>query len=62
MSTHGAAEEDYRKAQAEELKPRKLLNDGVTLFLLETENPLFLSDWAESLAVKNGGRKPRSKI
>ena len=58
MSTHGASEEEYRKAQVRDtLKPEKLQNDGMTIFLLETEKPLFVSQWAVELA----GRNPKMK-
>lgn len=29
---------------------------GLTIFLLETEKPLFLSDWAAELSMKNASR------
>jgi homogentisate 1,2-dioxygenase len=59
MTTHGAGEEEYRKAQEMELKPTKLQTEGVTVFLLETEKPLFLSGWAVERAGKNFKAKPR---
>ena len=62
MTTHGASEEDFVKARERELKPEKLQNDGVSIFLLETEKPLFLSDWAVELAGKNFKAKGRAKI
>ncbi|KAI9871434.1 MAG: hypothetical protein M1823_008449, partial [Watsoniomyces obsoletus] len=42
MTTHGAGEEDYKRAQKMELSPRKVQNEGGTIFLLETEKPLFV--------------------
>lgn len=62
MTTHGAAEEDFLKARDAELKPAMLQNEGVSFFLLETEKPLFLSQWAEKAAMKNFGAGPRPKI
>lgn len=40
------------------------MTDGLTIFLLETEKPLFISDWAFDAAVKNlkGVRKGDSKL
>ncbi|KAJ9652689.1 hypothetical protein H2198_008056 [Neophaeococcomyces mojaviensis] len=62
MTTHGPSEEDFQKASNMELKPAMLQNEGVTVFLLETEKPLYLSDWATKAALKNFGGKPRPKI
>jgi homogentisate 1,2-dioxygenase len=54
MATHGASEEEYAAAMAIDThKPTKLQNDGLTLFLLETECPLFVSDWALQAAQQN---------
>lgn len=55
MTIHGASEDEFQKASSAELKPTKVQNDGVSLFLLETENPLYLADWAEKAAIKNFG-------
>lgn len=38
------------------------MTDGITLFLLETELPLLLSDWAAEAAIMNGGKKAGPKI
>lgn len=62
LTAHGAAEEDFQNAIKADLKPAMLQNDGVTIFLLETEKPLYLSDWADKAAVKNQSGKPRPKI
>lgn len=35
------------------------MTDGITLFLLETELPLMLSDYAKKAAVKNFKVKPK---
>ena len=55
-TTHGANEEDFQKASTEDLKPKKLGTEGVSIFLIETELPLYVSDWAEESAVKNFGQ------
>ncbi|OCT44138.1 Homogentisate 1,2-dioxygenase [Cladophialophora carrionii] len=64
MTTHGATEEDFEKARTADLKPTKLMTEGMTVFLLETESPLYLSDWAVEAALTNPRAKPRkpSKI
>lgn len=36
------------------------MTDGLSIFLLETEKPLFISDWAAEAAVKNGKGKKAS--
>ena len=61
MTTHGASEEEFVKARERDLKPEKLQNDGVTIFLLETEKPLLLSEWAVELAGKNFKGKSKGK-
>ncbi|KIX03343.1 homogentisate 1,2-dioxygenase [Rhinocladiella mackenziei CBS 650.93] len=53
MTAHGATEDEYERAANADLKPTKLMTDGITLFLLETEVPLCLSDWAAKAAQKN---------
>ena len=71
MACHGPGEEEFEKArEVDTSKPSKTMQDGVTVFLLETEMPLFLTDWAFEGAVKNlkaGGSaskkgKERSKM
>jgi homogentisate 1,2-dioxygenase len=52
-TTHGAGEDDFQVATKAELKPKKLADDGMTVFLLETEMSLYVADWAEEVAVKN---------
>lgn len=60
MACHGAAEDEYQRAQATDTsKPAKQMQDGVSLFLLETELPLFLTDWAYEKAEKNFKAKPK---
>jgi hypothetical protein len=36
------------------------MNDGLTVFLLETERPLYLSDWAVEHAIKNSRAKTKA--
>lgn len=39
------------------------MTDGITIGLLETEKPLYISDWAAETALKNvkGRRAPKLK-
>lgn len=54
MACHGPGEEEMERArQADTGKPVKAMMDGISLFLLETEMPLFLTGWAFEGAVKN---------
>lgn len=54
MSTHGASDAEMQVAQdLDTSKPQKLQMDGLTPFILETERPLVLSEWAYSCAQKN---------
>jgi homogentisate 1,2-dioxygenase len=62
MTTHGAAEDEFVKTREMELKPTKLMTDGITIFLLETEKPLFLADWAAEGAQKNFKVKKEAKM
>lgn len=62
LTTHGAPEEAFQEARNADLAPTLVSNDGITVFVLETEKPLFLSDWANKTAVKNPGAKPRPKL
>ena len=55
----GATEDEFQKAYNAPFKPTKLQTEGVTLFLLETEMPLYLSDWAAEASQKNFKAKPR---
>jgi homogentisate 1,2-dioxygenase len=55
----GATEEDFEKARNADLKPTKVMTDGITYFLLETESPLYLSDWAVKAALPNPSAKPK---
>lgn len=61
MAAHGSSDEDHEKARTQELKPEKVGTDGFTIFLLETECPMFLADWAVPLAILNP-RKPREPV
>ena len=62
MSTHGAAEDAFQEASSAELKPTMLQDDGLAIFILETEKPLFLSEWAFESALKNPGPRPKPKL
>lgn len=58
MATHGATDEDFEQATNQDTSvPIKVMNDGMTLILLETELPLYLTDWAYEGATKNAGKK-----
>lgn len=46
MATHGAKKEAHEMAENQETTPQKVGIDGFTIFLLETECPLWVSDWA----------------
>ncbi|KAK7959682.1 homogentisate 1-2-dioxygenase [Apiospora aurea] len=60
MSTHGASDGEMRVArEIDTSRPQKLQMDGVTAFVLETERPLALSEWAFICAQKNPQAKGR---
>jgi homogentisate 1,2-dioxygenase len=60
MATHGASAADYENAmKMDTSKPGKHMQDGFSMFLLETEMPLFLTDWAYESAVKNPTSRPK---
>lgn len=46
MACHGAPEEAHRRAEEQETAPQKVGTEGFTVFLLETECPLWVADWA----------------
>lgn len=48
MSTHGPSERDFQAARARDTTTPAFVggDEGVTIFLVETERPLLLSDWA----------------
>jgi homogentisate 1,2-dioxygenase len=52
MVTHGANEEDFQEAMQTPTTPTKVDTDGLTIMLLETEKPLYLSDWAAQACLK----------
>lgn len=59
MAAHGATDEEMRRARAVDTsRPAKLQGDGVTLFLLETERPLYVSNWGVQCAQRNTRVKP----
>ena len=54
MATHGANDAELERARSQDTTvPKKVMNDGISVFLLETEMPLFLTDWAYEGAEKN---------
>ena len=59
MTTHGAEEADYQRVREQDTRPKKMQDDGISIFLLETEKPLFLTDWAVKGAAKNPKAKPK---
>ena len=60
MATHGASEDDHERARNQDTsKPAKEMTDGISIFLLETEMPLILTDWAHEGAQKNFKSKPQ---
>ncbi|KAI3322361.1 homogentisate 1,2-dioxygenase [Xylariaceae sp. AK1471] len=64
MATHGSKEKEFQQATrgVDTSKPTKLGTDGITIALLETEQPLYLSDWAFQCAVKNINGKKSSRL
>jgi homogentisate 1,2-dioxygenase len=63
-ATHGPGEKEFRHATGgvDTAKPAMLGAEGVTVALLETELPLYLSDWAFRCAVKNMNGKKSSRL
>lgn len=58
MGTHGPDEEELKAAREREgSKPIKADDLGVTVFLLETDKPLILSEWASKCAELNHYKK-----
>jgi len=58
MACHGAPEDAHKKAEEQATAPQKVSTEGFTIFLLETECPLRVADWAikqlEAKGVTNG--------
>ena len=52
MTVHGPSKEVHEKARASDLRPRKLGTEGLTIFLLETECPMKVEDWAVRLLTR----------
>lgn len=47
LTTHGPTEDEFQTARASDVsKPKKIDNLGISVFLLETDRPLILSEWA----------------
>ncbi|KAK8062530.1 homogentisate 1-2-dioxygenase [Apiospora hydei] len=60
MSTHGASDSEMRAVrEIDTSRPQKLQMNGITAFVLETERPLVLSEWAFTCAQKNPQAKGR---
>ena len=63
MKTHGATDDEHHDATTQDLTPRKVMNEGLSMFLLETENPLYLTDWATKAAAINPfTKRPKAKL
>ncbi|CAG9988191.1 unnamed protein product [Clonostachys byssicola] len=58
---HGPTEKSFQDARKGSDAPEKVDNLGITIFLLETEKPLYLSDWAAKLATE-AAAKARSRV
>ncbi|KIW97768.1 homogentisate 1,2-dioxygenase [Cladophialophora bantiana CBS 173.52] len=63
MACHGANSDAHRAAEEQETTPKKVQTEGFTIFLLETECPLWVSDWAiewkDVLKTREANAKPR---
>ena len=46
MTSHGPSKEMHEMAREGVLKPRKVGTEGMTIFLLETECPMRVQEWA----------------
>lgn len=58
MSTHGPAEKEFKEAKAMDTgTPAWVNDDGFLRFLVETEKPLLLSDWAVKCSETNPAKK-----
>lgn len=54
MVTHGSNREELETWRAKDpSKPTKLQDEGITVGVIETENPLYLADWAMEAAQAN---------
>ncbi len=63
MAAHGSPEHQYLQAtKIDTTKPTKLDADGVMIALLETEQPLCLSEWAFQSSMKNFNGKKSSRL
>lgn len=62
MTSHGATEAEHEQARVRETKPEKATQGGLTIFLLETDSPLRLSEWALEMTKKNFKAKVRQKL
>lgn len=55
----GPAEDDFQSTRNASDDPEKADAQGMTIFLLETERPLFLTDWAAEMALEADGKAAR---
>ena len=61
MVAHGPSGEMHRAAREDDLKPRKVGTEGLTIFLIETECPMRVQGWAVEL-LKAQQAKAASKL
>ncbi|KAI1306131.1 homogentisate 1,2-dioxygenase [Xylaria venustula] len=63
LAAHGPSDDQYLVAtNSDTTKPTKVDTDGILMALVETEQPLYLSEWAFQSAVKNFNGKESSKL
>lgn len=55
MTAHGPSKEVHQAARESDLKPKKVGMEGLTIFLLETECPMRVQNWAVELLKKRKG-------
>lgn len=61
MACHGATAEMHKAAEEQDTRPQKVMTDGFTIFLLETECPLWVPDWAMNHSDLQKTRKEQPK-
>lgn len=49
----GPSEDDHHHAQNAPTTPTKVATDGITIFLIETELPLMLTEYGKNAAMEN---------
>ena len=60
MVSHGPSKEMHAAAREDDLRPRKVGTEGLTIFLIETECPMRVQGWAVELLkekARGGGAK-----